>query len=203
MFPRLMVLVTLAAFLSAPARSQDSQSLGDVARQLRSQKSTAQPKMIVTNDDLPSASTVAILGLSKPAAPAAATSAGPESSPLAALAQWESVVNQIGSMDRATLLKLALQGVNPDFPGRASWEERLFAAKQAYVTQGLGLIQQARQLLVSAQSLKNAQAGADDPRVKELSERLQGLVQASVRADAAFQAVILEGRDLAHPPPAH
>jgi hypothetical protein len=117
------------------------------------------------------------------------------------LAQWESVVKQIDSLDRATLLKLALHGANPDFPGHANWEERCFTAKQTYVSQGLKLIQRGRELWASAQALKTAQAGVDDPRVKQLDENLKELVRESVRTDAAFQAVVLEGRDLARQAP--
>jgi hypothetical protein len=203
MLPRLIILAALLWVLSTPGRSQESQSLGDLARQLRSQKSAAQPGTVITNDDLPSASAVTILGLEKPVDPTSSSQPGTDSSPLASLAQWESVVKQIDSIDRAALLKLALHGANPDFPGRGNWEERLFAAKQTYVSQGRELVQRARQLLTEAHALKSAQANADDPRVKELGESLKEVVRESVRADAAFQAVILEGRDLAHQAPAH
>ena len=205
MFPRLIILAAIVSVLSTPGRSQDSQSqsLGDLARQLRSQKSTAQPKTVITNDDLPSASASTILGLKNPVDLASSTKAETDSSPLASLAQWESVVKQIDSIDRATLLKLALHGANPDFPGHGNWEERLFTAKQTYVSPGQELMQRARQLLAEAHALKSAQANADDPRVKELGESLKEVVRESVRADAAFQAVILEGRDLAHQAPAH
>jgi hypothetical protein len=106
-------------------------------------------------------------------------------------------------MDRATLSKLALHGANPDFPGHENWENRLFAAKQVYVSSGLDIIQRARQLWGSAQALKNTQANADDPRVKELTENLKGIVSEAVRSDAAFLAVIMEGRDLARQATAH
>ena len=128
----------------AGTQSGLAQSLGDLARQLRSQKSTAQPKTVITNDDLPSDSAVTSLGLEKPVDPASSTKPGTDSSPLASLAQWESVVKQIDAMDRATLLKLALHGANPDFPGHGNWEERLFTAKQTYVSQGRDLLQRAR-----------------------------------------------------------
>jgi hypothetical protein len=204
MFPtRLLVLVALTSVFSMPGRSQDSQSLGDVARQLRGQKSAAPPKTVITNDDLPSASAGNILGLDKPAGAATSANPGADSSPLASLSQLESVVKQLDSMDRGTLLKLALAGANPDFPGHANWEERFFAEKQAYVSQVLDVIQKARQLVTSAQALKGTQASADDPRVKELGESLKGLVRDAVRADAAFQAVVMEGRDLARQAPAH
>jgi hypothetical protein len=203
MFPRSIILATLIAILLAPGRCQNSQSLGDLARQLRSQKSTAHPKTVITNDNLPSASAADILGLEKPVDLASSTKPATDSSPLASLSHWESIVKQIDSMDRATLLKLALHGANPDFPGYGNWEARLFTAKQTYLSQGLDLIQRARQLLAAAETLKSAHANADDPRVKELGESLKGIVRESVRADAAFQAVVLEGRDLAHQAPAH
>jgi hypothetical protein len=122
--------------LSTPGRSQDSQSLGDLARQLRSQKSGAQPKTVINNDELPSTSAVTILGLGKASDPKGSTKLGTKSFPLSDLAEWESFVKKIDSMDRDTLLKLALQGTKADFPGRSSWEERLFTAKQLYVSQG-------------------------------------------------------------------
>jgi uncharacterized protein with NRDE domain len=146
----------------------------------------------------PSTSAGTVLGLETPGDSAAVAKPGAESSALASLTRWESVVKKIDSMDRATLVRLALQGANPNFPGSSAWEDRLFKAKRTYVSQGLDLTQRARQLLDSAQTLKNAQATADDPRVKDLAENLKELLRESVRADAAFQAVILEGRDLAH-----
>jgi hypothetical protein len=197
MFPRLIILAAIVSVLSMPGRSQDSQSLGDLARQLQRQKSTAQPQTVITNDDLPSAPAVTSLELEKPVDPASSTKPGTDTSPLASLAHWESVVKEIDSMDRATLLKVSLHGANPDFPGHRNWEEKLFAAKETYVSQGVEYIQRARQLLEMAHALKRAQASPDDPRVKELDENLKGLVRESVRADVAFRAVIMEGRDLA------
>ena len=199
MLSKLIILGALASVLCAPGYGQDSQSLGDVARQVRSQKKAAQSGKIITNDDLGSASTANLLGLEK-SEPGNSAKPGATSSALASLTLWESVVKQIDSMDRATLSKMALRGANPDFPGHQEWQERLFAAKQAYVSQGLGLIERARQLL--AQALDKAQAKPDDPRAAELSENLKGLVRETVRTDAAFQAVILEGRDLAQQAPA-
>lgn len=203
MFLRLIILAALVSALSAPGHGQDSQSLGDLARQVRSQKSAAQPKRVITNDDLPAASAGTVLGLENAGDAASIAKPDAESAPLASLARWELVVKKIDSMDRATLLKVALQGANPDFPGHANWEDRFFTAKQAYVSQGQDLVQRARQLLESAQALRNAQAKPDDPRVKDLAENLKGVVREAVHSDAAFQAVILEGRDLAHQGPAH
>jgi hypothetical protein len=197
-WPKWMILAALLSAITFPARGQDSPSLGDVARQMRSQKSASQPKKVITNDDLPAPSTGAVLGLSGSGDPAGIAAPNSQSAALASLSRWELIVKKIDSIDRGALVKLALQGANPDFPGHEKWEDRLMAAKATYVSQGLELIESARQLLESAQALKTAEAKPDDPRVKDLADNLKTLVQQSVRCDAAFQAVILEGRDLAH-----
>ena len=108
----------------------------------------------------------------------------------------ESLVNKIDSMDRATLVKAVLEGVDSTFPGRSQWEQKLYTAKLAYVSQGRALIQKAKQLSASAQSLQGNK-NPDDPRVKDLTNKLKELIENGSRADAAFQAVIFEGRDLA------
>jgi len=203
MLRRLIILAAIVSILSTPGHSQDSQPLGDLARQLRSQKSGAQPKTVITNDDLSSNSADDILGLGKTDDLKSSAKIGANSSTMSNLAEWESVVKKMDLMDRDTLVKIALQGAKTDFPGRSSWEERLFAAKQEYVSQGVGLVQKARQLAASAQALKAAQANPDDPRVKQLIDDLKGLVREAVQCDAAFRAVILEGRDLARAAPAH
>jgi len=201
MLRRLIILAAIVSILSTPGHGQDSQSLGDLARQLRSQKSGAQPKTVITNDDISSTSAVDVLGLGKTDDPKSFAKVGANGSPISNLDEWESFVKKMDLMDRATLVKLALQGAKADFPGQSSWEERLFTAKQDYVSQGVGLVQKARQLAASAQALKSAQVSADDPRVKQLVDDLQGVVREAVQCDAAFRAVILEGRDLAHATP--
>jgi hypothetical protein len=64
------------------------------------------------------------------------------------------------------------------------------------VIQARDVIQKARQIVDSAESLKGNQ-DPSDPRVKEMSARLQTLIRDAVRTDSAFQAVMIEGRDLA------
>ncbi len=201
MHPRTPKWITWAALLSVlalPACAQDSPSLGDLARQMRSQKSASQPRKVITNDDLPAASTGTVLGLSQSADPAGMAAPKGDNAALASLSRWEVIVKKIDTIDRSTLVKLALQGAKPDFPGHEQWEDRLIAAKETYVSQGLDLIQRARDLLESAQALKGTNAKSDDPRVQDLANNLKALVRESVQCDAAFQAVVLQGRDLAH-----
>ena len=112
------------------------------------------------------------------------------------LAKLESTLNQLGALDRATLVKNALEGANPDFPGHVEWEARLLTARQAFVLQGHAQIEKMKQIQSMAQSL-NGSHDPNDPRVKDLTDRAKQVMQEAVRTGAAFQAVVLEGRDLA------
>ena len=202
MFRRLVVLSVLAWLCSTAAYCQDEPSLGDVARQVRSQKNSAQPKTVITNDDLSPASAGSLFGRGEPAGPNGLAKPESNTSPDSSLAAWESSVKYVQSLDRAALVSLALQGVRTDFPGRGNWENRLLTGRQAYVSQGQELLQRARQLQASAEELKSAHADAKDPRVKELMANLGVLVKEAFRADAEFRAIVLEGRDLARQTPA-
>jgi hypothetical protein len=207
--PRNITLVAacvLALAFGTPGRGQDSPSLGDLARQAQKDKANKPAAKVLTNDDLPSGSSngsaahgagFGQLGMSP-----AGSKPGTDPSPAEKLAMLEAFLTQVESMDRATLVHSVLEGKDNDFPGRAKWEERLVAAKEAYVAQTRDLIQKARQILAGADSLKGAQ-DPSDPRVKEMSARLQGLVRDAVRTDSALQAVIIEGRDLAGQSAAH
>lgn len=92
--------------------------------------------------------------------------------------------------------KNVLQGDDTDFPGRAKWEAELFAAKQAFVAQGRDIMKKANHLQASAKGVQDMQ-NPNDPRAKDLSNRLQQLMQEASSAGAAFQAVIAKGKDLA------
>lgn len=201
----LFATCAMALLFCLPGHGQDSPSLGDLARQAQKDKSNAPaPKKVFTNDDLPSASPAGLAGLvgTPGAAPAQSGQPGtpgkqaPASTPQQDLARMEAMLNAVDSLDRATLAKNVLQDLNIDFPGRSKWEERLVAAKQAYVSQGRVLLQKAKQLDAEAQSLQGNQ-NPNDPRLKDLTAHLQQIVQDATRTGAAFQAVMLEGRDLA------
>ena len=202
----LIAASALVFFLCAPTRAQDSTapSLGDLARQAQKDKdkskATKPAAKVLTNDDLSSGSAgvPAALGggLVQSAQPSAGSVPGTAPSPAEKLAMTEVLLNQLDSLDRATLVRNVLNGHDVGFPGRAKWEERLFAAKQDYVVQGRELVQKAKQIIASADSLKGSQ-DPSDPRVKEVGVRLQSLVRDAVRMDSAFQAVMIEGRDFA------
>jgi hypothetical protein len=192
----------LVLLFCLPGHGQDSPSLGDLARQLQKEKGNTPGTKTITNDDIPSASAPSSSAIGEVSNSRVPGKPGPSANPSEELARIESMLSKIDSLDRATLAKAVLEGVDSNFPGRSQWEQKMYAAKLVYVAQGRELMQKAKQLQASAQSL---QGGRDpnDPRVKDLTNRLKELVRDGVRADATFQAVILEGRDLASQSSSH
>ncbi len=185
-----------------PGYAQDQPSLGDVARQARKdkEKNAAQRKTVITEDDLPSSKALGglgELGSTKSAGDGDAMAKG-----LNALDRAETALNKLDPMDRETLAKAALLDNDVDFPNRRRWEDKLYSAKQQYVSHGRELFRQLRQVLADVQSLQSSQSGQgklspDDPRAQELLRRLQEIVQDAVRTDNAYQSVVVEGWDLA------
>lgn len=181
-----------------PGHGQGSPSLGDLAREVQKEKGNKPATKTITNDDIPSVPGLASSGSGEVGDSRAPGKPGTSQDPPEELARLESMVNKIDSMDRAALAKAVLEGVDIDFPGRSKWEQKLYAAKLVYVSEGHELIQRAKQFTASAKSLQGNK-NPDDPRVKNLTMKFEEIVRDGVRADASFQAVILEGRDLASP----
>jgi hypothetical protein len=211
--PRRLSLIAacaLALVTCASARAQDSPSsspsLGDLARQAQKDKASKPAAKVLTNDDVSSGSGGGSALLDGSAGQGAQMTAGSKpdavTSPAEKLSKLEAILDQVESLDRATLVRTALEGKDSDFPGRAKWEERLLAAKQAYVTQARDEVQKAREIVASADSLKGVQ-DPNDPRVKDVKAKLQSLVREAVQTESAFQAVMMEGRDLAAQAAAH
>lgn len=199
--------------LSAPSYAQDPQpSLGDVARQARKDKENKAPaKTVITEDTLPSAKNLpgfslgSFGGSSSGAGSSGGGSASGASAPAMAnayakLDEADVALNRVAPMDRTTLARQALQGDTTNFPGRADWENRLYEAKQTYVTHGRDLLRETRQLLGQAEAMERsgqAKAGANDPHVQAILQRLQAVMQDANHTEAAFEAIVLEGKDLA------
>ena len=204
----LFAACALTLLLGLPGHTQDSPSLGDLARQAQKDKSNAPARKVITNEDLPSGSVMGSsgsgnglggslsAGLGQSGGSAGTSKSEGAASALQAVERMEGIMKRLDSLDRATLAKNVLQGMDSNFPGRSKWEEKLYEAKQVYVAQGRDLSQRARQILAAANALQGDRDD-NDPRVKEVSAQLKDLVRDAVRADSTFQAVILEGRDLA------
>jgi hypothetical protein len=199
------ILAIFALACGTSAYAQDPQpSLGDVARAARKdkEKNAATPKKVLTDDDVSSGSGKGLSGLGEASGSPAGGDANPMAKGLAAVNKVEEILDKLDPMDRGTLAKAALLDNDVDFPDRAAWESKLYAAKQQYVSHGRELVTQMRQILSEAQSLKSTQSAQaklspQDPRAQELIHRLQELVQDAVRTDTAYQAVVMEGWDRA------
>jgi hypothetical protein len=202
----LLAALVWAMIPCTPGYAQEQQpSLGDVARQARKDKaakSATPSKAVITEETLPSSGGSGGFGLGDLGDSKTSGSTDPVAAAYAGLDRGEAAMNKLAPMDRSTLAKLALGSNDVDFPGRRNWEEKLFSAKQAYVAHARDLIRETRDMLAKAQALHDAQGpnektSPDDPRVKDMMSRLQDIVREAVRADSAFQAIVMEGQDLA------
>jgi len=188
-------LLMLAGFCTS-AWSQDSPSLGDLARQLRKDKTNSSSAKVITNDDMGPSSQSGPIGLGAPIPGKPGTIESEQSE----LDKMEAKVRQLDSTDCAALVKTILKGQETPFPARHAWEEKLCASKQTYVRQGLEVIDRSRQLLSTAKFLQDSAGGKalppDDPRVKDFIAKWKQVIEYANRADATFMAVAMEGPDL-------
>ena len=202
-----LVLTSLFA-LPLFAQDQQEQSLGDIARQTRKakeerDKSTAQPKKVFTDENVSSSGSsnkADLAALDNPGASPAERLA----SARRMIARAEDLLDKLEPMDRTSLARLVLEGQDVDFLGRRAWEEKLFAAKEHYVSHGRELFRETKELLNNMESLTSGnKISPTDPRVTEISHRALQLMQDANRTDADFQAILLEGQDLAKKAASH
>lgn len=189
---------------SMPGYAQDQPSLGDVARQARKDRenNSAQPKRVITNDTLPSSKGVGALGLGDLGSSQSSGEGSAMARALARIDEAEAGLKKLDTLDRATLAKAVLLDNDVDFPSRSNWEDRLFAAKEHYVSHERELIVELKQILGDAQSLRASQGeesklNPNDPRAQQMIQRLQEIVQDALRTENAYRAVVVEGWDLA------
>jgi hypothetical protein len=197
----MLFAASLLAALPICAQEAEQQSLGDIARQARKakedhEKTTAKPAKVFNEDNFHS-SGAGKADLAQLASP----TASPAERMVAArraIARGEQLLNALDPMTRTTLAGTALQGQNNDFPGRRAWEEKLFAAKEHYVSHGRDLFRETKALINNMEALTSSgKANPSDPRMTEISHRALQLMQDANKTDADFQAIVLEGQDLA------
>jgi hypothetical protein len=203
---KLLFIALLAAVPFPPLRAQEQdqqQSLGDIARQARKAKedrAKASPpaQVVITEDSLPTRRTVGLPNAAAPDRPdASAADHFAEAS--ADFDDAERSLNELQPLDRDELAKVALPGQNADFPGRRAWEDKLFVAKQGYISHGRVLLREARGLLDEIKSLStNEKTPASKSKMQELSLRLRQVMQDSLQTEANFQAILVEGQKLAN-----
>jgi TATA-binding protein-associated factor Taf7 len=186
----------LALVFCSPGRGQDSRSAGETARQSQKDKDSKPPVKVITNEDMKPVSA----GISS--ALGAGVKHDEDRGANERLEYLQAMLDQLASMDRATLVKNVLGGNPSNSPGLAKWENELFAAKQTFVSQSRDALRKEKQLQESVEDMK---AGLDpnDPRLKTIVEKLQDISQETQEANAAFQAVITEGKGFAGPNAKH
>ena len=208
-------LILLAAFTGAfltpsdPVYAQDqAQSLGDVARQNRKDKEkNATPVKTVLNDDnfgsgksssgTSASSSAVAASLSGLSAPAKSGDDSPMGKAWAGIGNAEGALDKLAPLDRSLLAHVVLEGNDVDFPGRRAWEEKMFIAKERYVTHSRQLLDEMKDLMQNAQAMQGGSAKADGPQAQALLSRAQSLLSDAQNTEAAFKSVMQEGVDQA------
>ena len=182
-----------------PAQPQPQPSLADVARQARKdkEKNAAKPKTVITDENMPSSK-----GLTGLAGDLGGSQGGVDSGAMAKaltkVADVEAGLKQLESLDRATLAKAILLDNDVDFPNRRAWEDKLYAAKEHYVSHEGELIVELKQIVGQVQEWQSqGRLDPKDPRAQQMKGRLVAIVQDALRTEQDYRAVVMEGWDLA------
>ena len=198
--PILLLLCGASGYAQDPSQDQPQPSLGDIARAARKdkEKNATKPKTVITDDNLPSSN-----GLNGLADVGNSQASGDAMTKAAArLEEAETGLKKLATLDRATLARVVLLDNDVDFPDRRNWEEKLYAAKEHYVSREGELIVELRQTIGQVQSWKASHSGQSkldpgDPQAQQLKQRLMEIVQDAVRTEQTYRAVVMEGWDLA------
>jgi hypothetical protein len=220
----LAVLVAAgAAGLVAPCGfAQDAQpSVADAARAAAAAKKdrdkAAASKTVITDDSLGSGAVATsknaggagtagtAQGSASTSGAAAGDGAGGGMNSASLDAAWERLQATEASLDRlepmgkSEVATTVLGGNSADFPGRADWEEKLYAEKTAYVTRSRQLIAAMKETLLGMAQMNSGdqKLSAKDPKVIALTRRTTQLMQLAQRTETEFQGVVSEGRNLA------
>lgn len=182
-----------------PAQAQPQQSLADVARQARKdrEKNATKPKTVITDENMPSGK--GLTGLSGDfGASQGGVDSGAMDKAMAKVAEAEAGLRKLESLDRTTLAKAILLDNDVDFPNRRAWEDKLYTAKEHYVSHEGELIVEMKQILAQVQSWQSqGKLDPKDPRAQQTKSRLVEIVQDAVRTEQDYRAVVMEGWDLA------
>jgi len=187
----------------ALAQDQDQPSLGDVARAARKdkEKNNAKPKTVITDDTLPSSKGLSGLSIGALGRSQSAGGRNALAQAMARVDEAEAALKQMDALDRATLAKAVLLDNDVDFPNRRNWEDKLFVAKERYVSHERELIAELKQIVAQVQSMQSSQGkqklNSQDPQAQQMLRRLQEIIQDAVRTEQVYRAVVMEGWDLA------
>ena len=209
--PRPSCLVAALVWLAIPAtpgsaqdptqdRTQSPPSLGEVARQTRKdkEKNANQPKTVITDEDLPSGHGLGGLSSELGSSESASDSSSMDKA-LAKVREAEAGLRKLESLDRTTLAKAVLLDHDVDFPNRRAWEDKLYLAKEQYVSHEGELIVGLKQIAAQVEAQRGGQGKLDtrDPRTQQIKNRLLEIIQDALRTEQDYRAVVMEGWDLA------
>jgi len=211
------VLVAVGvAMLTAPcgfAQTQDAQpSVADAARAAAAAKKDKAPaaKTVITDDSMGLGASLNAKATGSGSAAAGTASAtgdaggGANSASLdeawARLQATEASLDRLEPLGKSEVATTVLGGNTADFPGRAEWEEKMYAEKTTYCARSRQLIAAMKEALLRMAAMNTGDqkvTSSNDPKVVSLSRKTGQLMQLAQKTEAEFQGVIAEGRALA------
>ncbi len=217
-----VLIATGAVMLTVPcgfAQTQDAQpSVADAARAAAAAKKdkdkSPAAKTVITDESMgsgvaamPMSSKAGATGSGEKAASASASgdAGGGMASQASLDAAWarlqatEASLDRLEPLGKSEVATTVLGGNSADFPGRAEWEERMYAEKTTYVARSRQLIAAMKEALLRMAQMNSGdqKLSSRDPQVLSLARKTGQLMQLAQKTEAEFQGVIAEGRALA------
>jgi hypothetical protein len=118
----------------------------------------------------------------------------------ARLQATEASLDRLEPLGKSEVATTVLGGNAADFPGRAEWEEKMYAEKTSYCARSRQLIAAMKEALLRMAAMNTGDqkvTSVNDPRVVSLTRKTGQLMQLAQKTEAEFQGVISEGRALA------
>jgi hypothetical protein len=225
-FPKFGMAVLIAAggaMFTAPcgfAQMQDAQpSVADAARAAAAAKKdkdkSSAGKTVITDDSMGSGAAsmpitaAGATGSGAKAGSASASASGDAGGGMANQASldtaWarlqatEASLDRLEPLGKSEVATTVLGGNSADFPGRAEWEEKMYAAKTTYCARSRQLIAAMKEALLRMAEMNSGdqKLSTHDPQVTSLARKTGQLMQLAQKTEAEFQGAISEGRGLA------
>jgi hypothetical protein len=117
----------------------------------------------------------------------------------ARLQATEASLDQLEPLGKSEVATTVLGGNSADFPGRADWEEKMYAEKTTYVVRSRQLIAAMKEALLRMAQMNSGdqKLSSHDPQVMSLTRKTTQLMQLAQKTEAEFQSVVSEGRSMA------
>jgi hypothetical protein len=201
------------------AQTQDAQpSVAEAARAAAAAKKdkdkNSATKTVITDESMGSGASVSSKASGSGAAGGASAASGSVSGDAsgsgmnsasldeawARLQATEASLDKLEPLGKSEVATTVLGGNSADFPGRAEWEEKMYAEKTSYVARSRQLIAAMKEALLRMAAMSSGDqkvTSSNDPKVVSLTRKTGQLMQLAQKTEAEFQGVIAEGRALA------